>query len=155
LAAFSSEENAEKFRDELRDRYQITSQLDLSDGSLIRVQAGPYENRRELIDAFRTLAQDTVSPGMFIMVDPSSYYKMSQEFRLQVGVFNNPQDAVRYAFEISEAFNIDTFLIMDGSAVKVMVNKNYEAWDDAFRDFTLISSYKNANQPAIHLSEQE
>jgi len=155
LAAFSSEENAESFRDELRDRYQITSRLDLSGGSLIRVQAGPYENRKELIDAFRTLAQDTISPGMFIMVDPSSYYKMSQEFRLQVGVFNNTQDAVRYAFEISEAFNIDTFLIMDGSAVKVMVNKNYEAWDDAFRDFTLISSYENANQPAIHLSEQE
>ncbi len=155
LAAFSSEENAERFRDELRDRYQLASRLDLSGGSLIRVQAGPYVNRRELLNAFRVLAQDNVSPGMFILVDPSSYYNMSQEFRLQVGLFNNPRDAVRYAFEISEAFNIDTFVIIDGSAVKVMVNKKYDAWDDVFRDFTLISSYENANQPAIHLSEQE
>lgn len=155
LAAFSSERNAENFRDELRDRYQFSSQLDRSGGSLIRVQAGPFGNRRELLDAFRLLAQDNFSPGMFILVDPASYYNMSQEFRLQVGVFSNPRDAVRYAFEISEAFNIDTFVIMNGSAVKVMVNKNYEAWDDAFRDFTLISSYENANQPAIHLAEQE
>lgn len=155
LAAFSNEENAENFRDELRDRYQITSRLDVSGGSLVRVQAGPYSNRRDLLDAFRTLAQDNVSPGMFIMVDPSSYYNLNQEFRLQVGMFSNPRDAVRYAFEISEAFNIDTFIIINGSAVKVMVNKNYEAWDDAFRDFTLISSYENADQPAIHLSEQE
>lgn len=155
IAAFSNEENAENFRDELRDRYRLTSRLDLTGGSLVRVQAGPYTNRRELLDAFRLLADNNVSPGMFILVDPSSYYNMSQEFRLQVGVFSNPRDAIRYAFEISEAFNIDTFVIVNGSAVKVMVNKNYEAWDDAFRDFTLISSYENVNQPAIHLSEQE
>ena len=155
LAAFSNEENAENFRDILRDQYQLSSRIDRSGGSLIRVQAGPFANRRELLDAFRLLAQDNISPGMFILVDPSSYYNMSQEFRLQVGVFSNPRDAVRYAFEISEAFNIDTFVIINGSAVKVMVNKNYEAWDDAFRDFTLISSYENANQPAIHLAEQE
>ena len=155
LAAFSSEENAKNFREELMEKYQIPTRLDTSSGSLIRVQAGPYSNRRDLLDAFRVLNQENVAPGMFIMVDPSSYYNISQEFRLQVGVFSNPRDAVRYAFEISEAFNIDTFVIINGSAVKVMVNKNYEAWDDAFRDFTLISSYENANQPAIHLSEQE
>lgn len=155
LAAFSNEENAENLREMLRDQYRLTSRLDLSSGSLIRVQAGPYSNRRELLDAFRILADNNVAPGMFIMVDPTSYFNMSQEFRLQVGVFNNPRDAIRYAFEISEAFNIDTFVIVNGSAVKVMVNKNYEAWDDAFRDFTLISSYENVNQPAIHLTEQE
>ena len=155
LAAFSNEQNAENFRQELMDKYRISSVLDYSNDTLVRVQAGPYTNRRDLLDAFRVLVQDNVSPGMFILVDPDSYYNISNEFRLQVGVFSDPRDAVRYAFEISEAFNIDTFVIVNGSAVKVMVNKNYEAWDDAFRDFTLISSYENANQPAIHLSEQD
>ncbi len=155
LGAFSSISNAEALVERLRDQYELPSRIDDSDGRLNRVQAGPFQNRRDLLEAFRQLANDHAAPGMYIMVDPDSYYNVNLEYRLQVGIFSDPRDAVRYAFEISEAFEVDTFVIVDGSAFKVMVNKNYEMWDDVFRDFAMISAYDSENNPAIHLQESD
>lgn len=153
LGAFSNADNAGSLSLRLMEQYDMPSRIDDSDGRLNRVQAGPFQNRRELLDAFRRLANDNVAPGMYIMVDPDSYHNIHLEYRLQAGLFSNPRDAVRYAFEISEAFGVDTFVIVDGSAFKVMVNKNYEIWDDIFRDFAMISTYDAENMPAIHLQE--
>jgi hypothetical protein len=94
-------------------------------------------------------------PECISWLTPESYYNVNLEYRLQVGLFSNPRDAVRYAFEISEAFEVDTFVIVDGTAFKVMVNKNYEMWDDVFRDFAMISAYDSENNPAIHLQESD
>ncbi|TVQ64706.1 MAG: hypothetical protein EA360_11655, partial [Balneolaceae bacterium] len=65
------------------------------------------------------------------------------------------QEAAMYAYRISSEFNVGTFVIINGSSLKVMINREYRGWDEVFTDFVMLSTSEVVSSPAIHLFERE
>ena len=157
FGAFSSKERSQNFDRLLNERYGISSIItqDPND-NLFKVKLGPFTTSLEAVKERAIYLKNPIVNDIYISKeDAIEFVTVDFEYRLLFGEFDNIDNAILYAKQLSNSFQVTAKVVIDErESITLVTDQNMTDWDKVLKLRDELRKNVTFRTPVIQLIEK-